>query len=426
MFEVGDSITYDMTIKNESEEDYMIDENTFKTDSEYIEYTLKTNDNSNVVKSQSSKDVSLTVTYKKEVDDNLLNNNKFDASNNLKLSLNTNDKEKPLDTIVTDNIKESVDPIKVTNPQTESFNIKLIVAILVLVTIIIMFTIYSKKQYIKYFIILIPLFIIPMVYAICKVDIEVESTIEIEKKFNGNGFIYVEKSFSSFSYAGFVRNGASMGFMKEIGPVPKWCAYDKRYVDVEHAFCVYDTKESCEEDIGYCFQKTDGSYNSCRDAYFAFDDYDYCLASIDDYLAHGGIPDGEYDCTRDTYSQCELGSAIEGDYTTLIDKVTNRTFYKYYVEDYIVVDSYLCFVTDKVYCLLGGEGYAEENYEVLEQQEEWFEENGGSCTFEDNGVEAECTGAGYNCIYINSDGIAIREGTSDSCISKYGVSACAQ
>ena len=89
MYEVGDSITYDMTIKNDSKEDYMIDEDTFKTDSKYIIYTLKTNDGSNVVKAKSNKDVTLIVEYKKEVDSSLLNNNKFDASNNLKLSLNT-------------------------------------------------------------------------------------------------------------------------------------------------------------------------------------------------------------------------------------------------------------------------------------------------------------------------------------------------
>ena len=57
MYDVGDSITYDMTIKNDSDEDYMIDEDTFKTDSEYIEYTLKTKDNTNVVKANSTKEV---------------------------------------------------------------------------------------------------------------------------------------------------------------------------------------------------------------------------------------------------------------------------------------------------------------------------------------------------------------------------------
>ena len=88
MYDVDDSITYDLVIKNDSEENYMIDENTFKTDSDYIEYTLKTKDNTNVVKANSTKEVSLIVTYKKEVDDSLLTNNKFNASNTLKLSLN--------------------------------------------------------------------------------------------------------------------------------------------------------------------------------------------------------------------------------------------------------------------------------------------------------------------------------------------------
>ena len=181
MYDVNDSVTYDMVIKNDSEEDYMIDEDTFKTDSDYIEYSLKTNDNNNVVKANSTKDVTLIVTYKKEVEDNKLTNNKFDASNNLKLSLNTNEKEKELEVITTDNIKESVDPIKVTNPQTAASNIKIIIEILLLVTMIIVFIVYSKKKYVKYFIILTPLFIIPVVYAICKVDVEVKSIIEIEK-----------------------------------------------------------------------------------------------------------------------------------------------------------------------------------------------------------------------------------------------------
>ena len=87
MYEVGDSITYNITINNTSEEDYMIDEDTFKTDSKYIEYSLSTSDNSNVVKAKSNKNVTLTVTYKKEVEESLLSNNKFDATNSLNLSM---------------------------------------------------------------------------------------------------------------------------------------------------------------------------------------------------------------------------------------------------------------------------------------------------------------------------------------------------
>ena len=181
MYEVGDSVTYDMIIKNESEEDYMIDENTFKTDSDYIEYTLKTNDDSNVVKAKSSKDLTLIVEYKKEVEKDKLTNNRFNASNNLKLSLNTNTNEQPLDVITTDNIKESDAPKMVNNPVTSVKNNKLIIIFLITVVTIIILTKYNKKKYNKYMVILLSILLIPTVYAICKVDIEVESIIEIEK-----------------------------------------------------------------------------------------------------------------------------------------------------------------------------------------------------------------------------------------------------
>ena len=177
MHGVGDSINYDMVIKNDSEEDYVIDENAFKTDSEYIEYTLKTNDGSNVVKGNDSKKVTLIITYKKEVDDSEFgNNNTFDASNNLKLSLNTSEKEKDLDSITTNNIKDQK------NPKTKSLNIYLIVMILLVSLVIIYLSYNNINKYNKYLILIISLTFIPVVYAICKCDIDVESTIEIEKK----------------------------------------------------------------------------------------------------------------------------------------------------------------------------------------------------------------------------------------------------
>ncbi len=181
MYDVNDSITYDLVIKNDSEEDYMIDEDTFKTDSEYIEYTLKTNDNTNVVKAKNSKEVSLIVTYKKEVEDDKLTNNKFNASNTLKLSLNTSEKEQSLDIITTDNIKESLDPQGVKNPVTSVSSMLLISTILLTTILIIHILIKRKNKYTKYLLLILSMLLIPTVYAICKCDIEVESTIEIER-----------------------------------------------------------------------------------------------------------------------------------------------------------------------------------------------------------------------------------------------------
>lgn len=175
MYDIGDSITYDLEIKNDSEEDYMIDEDTFKTDSSYIEYSLKTNDDSNVVKAQSVKGVTLVVTYKKEVEDEKLSNNKFDASNSLKLSLSTDGKEKTLDIITTDNIEE------VKNPLTNTSSIMLISFILLTTIIVACVLIKRKNKYTKYILIALSIVLVPTVYAICQVDIEVESKIEIEK-----------------------------------------------------------------------------------------------------------------------------------------------------------------------------------------------------------------------------------------------------
>ena len=175
MYDIGDSITYDLEIKNDSEEDYMIDEDTFKTDSSYIEYSLKTNDDSNVVKAQSVKGVTLVVTYKKEVEDEELSNNKFDASNSLKLSLSTDGKEKTLDIITTDNIED------VKNPLTNTSSIMLISFILLTTIIVACVLIKRKNKYTKYILIALSIVLVPTVYAICQVDIEVESKIEIEK-----------------------------------------------------------------------------------------------------------------------------------------------------------------------------------------------------------------------------------------------------
>ena len=176
MFDVGDSITYDMSIKNDSNEDYMIDENTFKTDSDYIEYTLKTKDNSNVVKAKSSKELFLVVTYKNEIDDNLLTNNKFNASNSLKLSLNTDAKKEEISIITTDNVRE------IKNPITSVSSMLLVIVVLLIAIIGLLILIRYKNKYTKYILIILSMLLIPTVYAICTCNIEVKSTIEIEKK----------------------------------------------------------------------------------------------------------------------------------------------------------------------------------------------------------------------------------------------------
>ena len=412
LYDVGDSITYNMTIKNDSEEDYMIEEDTFKTDSEYIEYTLKAKDNTNVVKAGITKEVTLIVTYKKEVDDNLLTNNKFDASNSLKLSLNTNNKEHPLDIITTDNIKS------IKNPPTSIFSIKLFVLILLISLIIIVMGIKNKNKYAKYMFLIMTFIIMSKVYAICKCDIELDANITIEKRFSGTGTIYSIKNYiTHISWEQYPVTGEDMSFLEEMKPVFKWCQYSIDDVNKEEGYCIYDTKEVCEQSIGYCSQKSDGSWNSCRDDDFGFANESTCLVAIEDDINNGYASIGEYTCQKDIYSTCDIGSVIEGDYSQNRSMITKKAFYKYRVENYIIKESYICFITDKEYCLQSGENNYESNYQTMKKQEQWFLANNGSCSYDENSLSAYCTGAGYSSITIH-DGFDIFLGFLDD--SEFG------
>ena len=197
MKEVGDSIYYDITVKNNGTEDYYIDKNNFKTNSEYIEYSLSTNDNNNIVKAKSNKKLTLKITYKKEVDKSLLDDNIYEESNNLNLSLNTKKIANELDIITTDNIKKINDltkvednyikreETKVNNPITSTTSMKFIIAILLTTIVIIFLTIINKKKYNKYnkyLVLIISMSLIQVVYAVCKCDIKFENNIIIEHK----------------------------------------------------------------------------------------------------------------------------------------------------------------------------------------------------------------------------------------------------
>ena len=62
-----DEILYKVVLKNDSEDDYEINKNSIKLNSDYIEYSLESNNN-NIVKAKSSRTIYLRVKYKTEVD----------------------------------------------------------------------------------------------------------------------------------------------------------------------------------------------------------------------------------------------------------------------------------------------------------------------------------------------------------------------
>jgi len=165
MSNVGDSITYKIVVKNDSNEDYELDKNSFNKRSEYIDYVLESNDNSNIIKKNSSKVIYLKVEYKNEVPEDKFESGSFNDNQTMIINLSTGN-------TVLDTLK---------NPNTG--NSLLFLSLLILIISGASFIILRKTKYTKYMILIIGITVtIPIsVYALCKSTINIDSRITISK-----------------------------------------------------------------------------------------------------------------------------------------------------------------------------------------------------------------------------------------------------
>ena len=167
MSEVGDNIEYKIIVKNDSNEDYELDKSSLNINSDYIDYTLESDDNSNIIKANSSKIVYLKVEYKNEVPDEAFESGLYNDNKTMTVNLSTGD---------TINVPDTL-----TNPNTgvQSY---IIIVILILIIAVISYIILKKKKYAQFMILIVgTAIIIPIsVYAICKCEIKIESNIEIK------------------------------------------------------------------------------------------------------------------------------------------------------------------------------------------------------------------------------------------------------
>ena len=165
MSEVGDNINYKIIVKNDSNEDYELDKNSFNISSDYIEYTIESDDNSNIVKANSSKTVYLKVEYKTEVPDEVFESGAYNDNKTIAINLSTN---------------SSVDNIINPNTRVQSY---IIIFILILIISVTLYVILRKKKYAQFMILIVGIaIIIPLsVFALCKCDITVNSNVKITK-----------------------------------------------------------------------------------------------------------------------------------------------------------------------------------------------------------------------------------------------------
>ena len=163
--EVGTEAVYKITVENDSEEDYDFDKTSLNIDSDYISYSFDSEDNSTIIKSNSSKTLLLRVKYKKEVPEDKFENGEFNDTNLMDINLSNE--------------------IIRNNPNT-GVSILICFALLVLVFSLIIFILSGKKKYGTAMVIaIVSILIIPMTaYATCRCQLKLNSKVKIVKIFN--------------------------------------------------------------------------------------------------------------------------------------------------------------------------------------------------------------------------------------------------
>ena len=87
MYNVGDYINYKLKLKNTSDLDYYLDEKALKVSNDFFDYSVFFDDNSNIIKSKSEKNINLTIQYKEGVDKNKLIDGKYVDNSDILLLL---------------------------------------------------------------------------------------------------------------------------------------------------------------------------------------------------------------------------------------------------------------------------------------------------------------------------------------------------
>ena len=161
MNEIGDNITYKMKIKNDSSEDYQLGENTFNTETDYIDYSIETEDKDNIIKAQTTETAYLRVEYKNEIPSELIADDSY--KENKTITLNASDNG-------------------INNPNTKRNIIILLLSVIVIISLVsAAFLSLKNKKYIKPMIVIIGITLPVLVSALCEANIEIDLQLKIEK-----------------------------------------------------------------------------------------------------------------------------------------------------------------------------------------------------------------------------------------------------
>ena len=158
MYEVGDSIEYSLIIKNDSKDDYIVEDEYTNEDSN-IEYSLKAKNGSYKIKKGTEEEFVLKATYKNKVEKEQFRSGKFDASSTVLLKVE----------------EAKLIPFDI-NPKTGNI-FYLLISLMLGVSIIFLFKIKNKK--VQTLVLSIFMLLPVSVLADCSYNIELNSNIII-------------------------------------------------------------------------------------------------------------------------------------------------------------------------------------------------------------------------------------------------------
>ena len=157
--DVGDYIKYKLIIKNDSNEDYKLAEKSLNIESDYMNYSFELEDNSDIIKANSSKIIYLKVEYQKEIPSEELENDVFNEKKAIPLNILDNE---------------------ITNPDTKRNIIILSIIVLIIISTILISI--KNKKYLKPMILIIGIALPVITYALCDANIEIDLQLKIEKR----------------------------------------------------------------------------------------------------------------------------------------------------------------------------------------------------------------------------------------------------
>ena len=158
----GDEVNYEIKVENKSSSDYELKDEDLKSDSEFINYSITYEDNDNIIKGNSEKNVYLRISYAKEVPKEQLQDGKFQDNQTINIAG------------VTKKNRQSI----LVNPATGT-----IFSLILVIVICLSYLIVSKKQKKKSILLLIALLAIPtVVKAVCSFSLDVDSKVTIDTR----------------------------------------------------------------------------------------------------------------------------------------------------------------------------------------------------------------------------------------------------